>query len=439
MPALSRMITFPFAASPKVTMPQPFSNTARFLALAPALMSPASGLAAANEDPGAVYGEVGVVQIDPLDRLKTGHDALQPLTDALSGYFAFKDRLREQYGLAYTIEYSPQFQWDLRFDGNYTGNDETNLIAQWALVDPGDPKRGSLMAWYQISRTLGSRNTSEFMADVGVITPVNGGDTAPGDYRDLWQMLSWEQWFLGERLRFGIGKLTTRTFLNLNRYAVGDREDFLTPQLVNNTVAPFTARNGMGLFTQYYMDEAYLTGMIREADGTSEGISFDTIDSGKWEYAVEVGVMPNNLLGQGEGIYRFTGYYSDSIGSGASAQPSGWAIALSFDQDFGTDYGGFFRYSYADEDWRAFRQRIGAGVQIKHPLGYRFDRIGLAGWWAEPTAEALSGETGLEAFWKLQLSPNIEFTPDLQLIFNPQGNTDRSQVLIGSLRLRVLL
>ncbi|MCB1773700.1 MAG: carbohydrate porin [Gammaproteobacteria bacterium] len=395
--------------------------------------------AAESTDASAIYGEIAINQRQAQRRLKSGHDLLQPLTDAFSGYFAWKDRLREDYGFSYTVEYSPQAQWDLRLNGLHTSNDETNLIFQWAAVDRADMKRGTLMGWYQVSRTLGSRHTSQFMQDVGIITPTNGGDTAPGDYNDLWQMLSWEQWFLDDTLRFGIGKLTTRTFLNLNRYAVGDREDFLTPQLVNNTVVPFTARNGMGLFGQYHMDEAYLTGMVREADGTSTDISFDTLDSGKWEYAVELGLTPTNTAGLGEGIYRFTGYYTDSIGTGANKQPSGWAMALSFDQDIGNDYGAFFRYSYAGEDWRAFRQRIGAGVQIKHPLGFRYDRIGLAAWWAEPTNNTLSGETGVETFWKLQLAPNIEVTPDLQLIFNPQGNMNRNHVLIGSLRLRVLM
>ena len=409
------------------------------LACATFLAVPAVALSSGEGDAHATYGEIGVLQLKAGERLKTGHDLFQPLTDAMSGYFDFKDRLRTEHGVSYTIEYAPQYQVDLQSGGDTTANDETNLIFQWSAVDPGDGKRGSLLGWYQISRTLGSRNTSEFMGEVGVITPVNGGDTAPGDSRDLWQMLAWEQWVLDEKLRLGVGKLTTRTFLSLNRYAVGDRDDFLTPQLVNNTVVPFTARNGMGLFAQYHLDQAYLTGMIREADGTSEGITFSTIDSGRWEYALELGLTPDNLGGLGEGIYRFTAYQTDSIGKGAARQPSGWAVALSFDQDIGDDYGALFRYTYADEDWRAFRQRVALGMQIKHPLGYQFDRIGLAGWWAEPTASQLDPEYGLEAFWKLQLAPNLEVTPDLQLIFNPQGDTGRDPAIVGGLRLRVLL
>ncbi len=418
---------------------QPGRSLAGACLLAVCLTTAPPAILADEIDPNAIYGEVGILLSQEGDGLKTGHELLQPLTDAISGYFAFKDRLREQYGVAYTIEYSPQFQWDMRFDGVNTANDETNLIFQWAPIDPSNTKRGSLIGWYQISRTLGSRTTSQFMNDIGVITPVNGGDTAPGDFRDLWQMLAWEQWFLDERLRISIGKLTTRTFLNLNRYAVSDREDFFTPQLVNNTVVPFTARNGMGMFAQFFMDQAYLTGMIREADGTSEDISFSTLDSGRWEYALELGLTPDNLAGLGEGMYRFTSYYTDSIGEGAAREPAGWAFATSFDQDIGEGYGALFRYSYGTRDWRAFKQRLSLGMQIKRPLGYRFDRIGVGGWWAEPTASDLNSESGLEAFWKLQLAPYLEVTSDLQLILDPQGGTSRDTAVIGGIRLTVLL
>ncbi len=306
-------------------------------------------------------------------------------------------------------------------------------------MDPSHPKRGSLMGWYQISRTLGSASTSEFMNDIGVISPVNGGDTGTNDSNSLWQMLAWEQWFGEDNLRLGLGKLTTRTFLNLNRYAVGDREDFFSPMIVNNPVAPFTARNGMGLFAQYFLNDAYVTGMFREADGTSTNISFDTIDSGKWEQALELGLTPENVADLGKGNYRFTAYHTDSIGSGTSFQPSGWSLALSFDQDFGKNYGGLFRYAYASEDYRVFKQRLAFGMQIKNPLQYKYDRIGVAAWWGDPTDKSLDAEYGVEAFWKLQLAPYLEFSPDIQYIFNPQADPSRNGVWIAGLRLRILM
>ena len=277
------------------------------------------------------------------------------------------------------------------------------------------------------------------MAETGVISPLNGGDTAPGDYNDLIQMIAWEQWFYKERLRLGLGKLTTRTFLNLNRYATGDREDFFTPMLVNNPVVPFTARNGMGLFSQYHWDAVYLTGMLREADGTTTGIDLSTIDSGNWEYAFELGLTPANLGGLGEGYYRIMGYYTDSIGYDASYQPAGWAMALSFDQDIGSRLGALVRYSWASETYRAFKQRLALGLQIKTPFRFQYDRIGLGAWWGDATSPEVDYEYGLEAYWKLQLAPFLELTPDFQVILNPQGDQNRDAVIIGGLRLRVVL
>ena len=395
-----------------------------------------STTAGAVED--AFLGELEVLHEYSHPELRSGHEAMQPVTDALQGYFSFKEALSSDHGFHFVVEYSPQFQLAPEKGGLSHGNDETNIIAQWNVIDPSDSRAGSLLAWYQISRTLGSLSTSEFMDEAGVISPVNGGDTAPGDYRDLWQMLAWEQWMLENKLRMGIGKLTTRTFLNLNRYAVSDREDFFSPMLVNNPVAPFTARNGMGVFAQYHLDDAYLTVMIREADGTSEGISFSTLDSGKWESAVELGLTPT-LLDYGQGNYRFTAYYTDSIGNGDTAQPAGWSLAMSFDQDIGNSYGLLFRYAWASEDFRAFKQRLAFGMQWLHPLGYQHDRIGLGAWWADPSATDLEPEYGLEAFWKLQLSPFLELGPDLQLIFNPQDGAEDNPVVVAGLRLRLII
>lgn len=390
------------------------------------------------EDDTVFLGELNVLREYTRPELRSGHDAMQPVTRALEGYFEFKEALGDEHGFSYTLEYSPQYQWAPQQGNTDHGNDETNLIAQWNLVEPGNGRAGQLLAWYQLSRTLGRLSTSEFMHATGTVSPLNGGDTAPADARDLWQMLAWEQWFLQERLRVSAGKLTTRTFLNLNRYAASDREDFFSPMLVNNPVAPFTARNGMGVYTQYYFDKAYLTGMLREADGTSENISFSTLDSGKWEYAIELGLTPE-LKDFGPGNYRLTAYYTDNIGSDSSSQPSGWSLAMSFDQDLGDRYGLLFRYAWASEDFRAFSQRLAIGMQWLQPLGFKYDRIGLGAWWAEPTADNQHPEFGMEAFWKVQLSPYLELGPDLQAIFRPQAGAEDDPLLVAGLRLRLVI
>ena len=391
-----------------------------------------------TQDPYSVYGETGVV-LDYADReTKLGHINLGPINDAMDAYFGFKNRLSERYGFNYTLEVAPQFQWDFEGNAGTTSNNETNLIVQWSLIDRQDPQKGNLLAWYQWANTLGSKNTSEFADKLGVISPLNGGDTAPGTAASRLQHFAWEQWFLDDSLRLMAGKLTTRVFLNLNRYATGDREDFFTPMLVNNTVVPFTARLGLGVFGQYRQDSWYLSGMVRDADASSDWLDFDSLDSGNWEYATEFGLTPQDLAGLGEGNYRFTYYYTDSIGEGSAKQPSGWTLSLSFDQDIGTRYGTVFRYAYADEDFRTFKQRLALALQVKKPLGFENDRIGFGFWWGDPTADKLEDEYGLEAFWKLQITRFLELSADLQTILDPANNPDESAVFVGGVRLRAL-
>ncbi|MEE4378018.1 MAG: carbohydrate porin [Candidatus Competibacteraceae bacterium] len=391
-----------------------------------------------DEDSYAVYGEAGVLQDYRNRDTKLGHIPLGAFGDAMDRYFAFKEKLSTTYGFNYIIEYSPQYQWDFEGDAGTTANDETNLIVQWALVDPQDAKKGNLLAWYQISRTLGSDTTSEFMQDLGVISPVNGGDTGLDNTATRLQHLTWEQWFANERFRVMAGKMTTRVLMNLNRYATSDREDFFTPMLVNNPVVHYTARIGLGLFGQYHQDDWYLSAMIRDASATKDGVDFDSVSDGDWEYLTEFALTPDNLGGFGEGIYRITYSYTDQVGEGAFSQPAGWTVSLSFDQDIGEKYGAAIRYAYADEDFRAFQQRLALGLQIKKPLGFENDRIGFGFWWGEPSNRDLNDEYGLEAFWKIQVARFLELSADVQTIFDPANRPDKDAVFVGGLRFRVV-
>ena len=165
---------------------------------------------------------------------------------------------------------------------------------------------------------------SQLHRQLGILSPVNGGDTAPDDGNDLLQALFVEQMLLDDRLRVAVGKLTTRTFLNLNRYAVSDREDFFSPMFVNNTVVLYTARLGVGAFAQYRSDDWYVLGMGRDANADPQDF-IDWSNDG-FEYALELGLTPV-LSDLGQGNYRFTVHYTESV----DLTPSDWDISLSFE------------------------------------------------------------------------------------------------------------
>lgn len=383
------------------------------------------------------YGEAGAALAYDTDQARLGHVSLGPLNEPLNDYFDFKQGLKSRWGLNYTIEIAPQYQWDWAGSAGTTSNNETNLIVQWSPIDSGVERSGNLLVWYQLADTLGSQTTSKYMTALGVVSPVNGGDTAPDRHARRLQHLSWESWFLKQKLRVQFGKLTTRTFLNLNRYTVGDREDFFSPMLVNNPAAPYTARIALGAFTKYDANQFSLLFMVRDADGTSEGL--ETELSGDWEYAVELNVHPADLLGMGKGNYRFTLYHTDAIGDPGSGPPSGWNASVSFDQDLNRRLGAALRYSYSSEDFRTFKERVALALQIKQPLGFANDRIGFGVWWGRSGAGGFGEEAGLETFWKVQLTRFAELTAQLQFIPKPALDSGRDGAFGGGLRLRLVL
>jgi len=393
------------------------------------LLAPAFAQA---EDNGISYGELDALNgPSPLER-----EGLVETPGLLDGYYAWKADFAKSSGLNYLIEYGLISQWGSQAGDNFHADHELNVIGMWDLVDNPTFGEGQLMWWFQNAVTLGDATTSAFNQSLGALSPVNGGDTAPYANANRLQQLSWEQRLPDDRTRFMLGKLTTRVLMNLNRYAVSDREDFFSPMIVNNLVVPFTARLGLGAFVEHRTDDWYLSALIRDADAEDDFVDFDSPSSGNWEYASEIGLTPE-MDGLGEGIYRITYHYTDAIGEAESLQPSGWSLSASFDQDIGESVGAFFRYAYADEAWRAFAQRAAIGAQLKGPFSHPDDRIGVAGWWGDPNGKASRDEYGLELFWKLQLTGNLELSPDLQVIFDPARAPSRDAVFAGGLRLRL--
>ena len=378
-------------------------------------------------------GEISILDTAPEERQKDGHVSLGPLDPLARGLVSAKGWLRDATGIDLVLESAPIFQWDLVHDGGYHANLETNLIARAALVDREDPDRGSLIAWYQWAHTLGDQNTSDFQSRLGILSPVNGGDTAPSSRRSLFQHLAWDQRFLDGRLRLMIGKQTTRVSLDLNRYAVSDREDFFSPMIVNNPVVPYTARLGLGVLAGYDADAWRTSVLIRDADGIDKVVDW-SVDANELEYVWEFALTPGDLAGLGEGNYRFTLHYTDSVGQ----MPSGFDVSLSFDQDVHEEWGLFLRWAWSSEDFRSFVQRAAFGTQIKQPLGFANDRVGIGFWWGDPADGSLDDEFGAEIFWKLQLTPFLEITPDLQLVIEPALDPGRGAALIGGIRVRAL-
>lgn len=397
------------------------------LLIASVLMTAIAGAALADDDhPRFDYGEIAGVFEPPSTR--EGYLSFGRLGRAYDDYSAWKSQFSQNNGVSWLIEDRLILQSGRDSD---IADNELNLIGRYEFARTA-PSSWSLNVWGQFANTLGSTTQSEFQTELGVLSPLNGGNSGPDRANQILQMLSVEYINPDETLRFQAGKLAVRTLMNLNRYAHGDSDSFFSPMLGNNPVVPYTALLGLGAFGQYRADNWYVSGLVRAPD-TKLGLSTSAWQNGSREYLVEAALTPT-IPGLGYGEYRLTWSHLEENGS----LPKVDTISLSADQDLGDRLGGFIRYARADNTFRDFETRVAAGLIVKQPFGFQHDRIGFGAWHGTPSDPTLRSETGVEAFYRAQVSPFLQITPDVQIVFDPANSTRSSEVILG-LRLRVEL
>lgn len=407
---------------------RPFGFHQRFVRLiGGVMMTVFAGAGHADDAPPRFdYGEISGVFEPPGTR--DGYLSFGPVGRAYDTYSAWKSQVSKDNGVSWFIEDRMILQSGRNSD---IADNELNLIGRYEFARSA-PSSWSINVWGQFANTLGKTAQSAFQEDLGVLSPLNGGNSGPDKTNQILQMLALEYINPNETLRFQAGKLAVRTQMNLNRYAHGDSDSFFSPMLGNNPVVPYTALLGLGVFGQYRADNWYLSGVVRAPD-TELGLSTEAWEAGSREYIVEAALTPT-IPGLGYGEYRLT--WSRLEGNGDL--PEVETLSFSADQDLGDRLGGFIRYAYADNTFRDFEERVAAGLIVKRPFGFNHDRVGFGAWHGDPADPTLRNEKGVELFYRAQISPFLQVTPDIQVVVDPANSSRSSEVILG-LRLRLEL
>ena len=117
----------------------------------------------------------------------------------------------------------------------------------------------------------------------------------------------------------------------------------------------------------------------------------------------------------------------------------GWGFILSASQRFGR-FLPFLRYGYSDSGVTGpapIEQVLNGGVAIDGILGQSHDRIGIGLTWSRPSNGSLDDQGALDAFYRVQVTPQIAVTPTLQVVFNPVRNTGKDAITILGVRSRL--
>ena len=384
----------------------------------------------------------GVQLIDDNQR-QTG-DFIQ---DAVPGWFAFKDRLMDEQGLALGINYSTLYQKAsaaLGEDNAWGGIFQ--LPASWTLVNRGNKDTGTLVFKaenrHKISTDLAPQDLG--IQGIGAASIVG---TQFSDKRWILTNLFWQQKLNEGRMTILAGQIDNTDFLGVYGL-INPQTSFMNLSFSTNPTIGIPDQGFGGAFGTMLGKNFYAVAGIMDAAGdpAHPGRSFSNFfDENEYFTSIEIGYTSSqdriyfdniNLLYWESDEQTTNGVVNESRGSG-------WALsAAHFFQD---KYMPFIRIGDSDGGGGALLQKM-----VSFGLGiYNWDKNELFGFglsWAEASEDPVGGfgsnldpqYTG-EIFYRFQLSKNFAITPDLQYIKDPVLNKNDSSVWIAGIRARLAL
>jgi porin len=355
----------------------------------------------------------------------------------LTPYYEWKDRLTENRGLSFGVDYSAA----------YLGADES----------PGDDTAASGMVRFFGSWDLTGRGTKNTGALNWKIEHRHAyTDVAPGGFGlNLGYVGLIEPPFSDQGLR--LTNLYWRHRVKDGKVAVVggwvDATDYVD---VYGLASPWTGflnfafstgsatipvpTEGLGVAAGGMVtDRIFLIGGLADAnsDPTDPVEGFDTFFSTREYFKhFEVGWTPS----QGQ-IYldnaHLTIWQADEREEAET--PSGWGANISYSRYLKQKWMPFFRAGYAKDGGSLLQKSVSVGFGYQRIPGQSL--LGLGFNWGEPNESTfepgLDDQYTLELFYRWQIAREIALTPDVQYLKNPALNPDQDAIWIFGLRARL--
>ncbi len=229
--------------------------------------------------------------------------------------------------------------------------------------------------------------------------------------------------------------LTPGLIVDQNDFAGWDRESFMALPLTGNPVQNF-ASAGLGLDCALNLtDELSVGCLVADADGYPTYPDFKSF--GRNFVYIPGLVYKPTIVGWGAGRYEINFSHTERT-ERFNPAPSGSAVLVSCQQELGPGLVSVLRYGNGDGRRTDVQQSLAAGLVWTEILG-RDDWFGLGTMWTDPSDSDRADDYGAEAYWRCQVTEEIQFTPDIQCYFNPSDRSRRDFEMVLSLRIAITL
>ncbi len=357
----------------------------------------------------------------------------------LKPWYDFKDKLDEKHGFKFGISYTAYYQ---KASDNFGPEDDAagydlDISGTWTFFGRGTDSPA--MLGFDVFRrdTLGTdippqRLFTEYGALYSGAAPYGEEDLVIGEL--------WLQQKFRNRFGYRIGKIfpiTAYDFFPFKNF----RTDFVDFNQVTNAAIPLPG-NGLGAFVVYRPQPSIMLRLgAHDANADVQESGFDTYEKGElftiFEVGVDTGLVPRVPGRAPFGHVHISLWHQDERKD--AGIDDGRGIGVSAVQRFGR-FTPFVRYGYADGGAKGptpVKHMANAGLVIDQIFGQANDRIGVGYTWSDPADRTLDHQGAIDAYYRVQLTPEIQVGPTLEVIFDPVRNPDEDTVYVWGFRTRL--
>ena len=370
-------------------------------------------------------------------------------------WFDWKDDAYDKFGLKFGFSYQVLYQSasdvlpDATYDtalGHWWG-----FMIKWSALNKGKDYEGNLV--FSMFERMGIGDNA-VPANFGIVDV--GGITTNVEFT-TWDLsienLYWEQWFgPGQhRLMLRIGNQVVTTLLTPFRFKDA-RTSFTDGVFAFHPSVPYPTF-GFGAGLKWWPDEEsglYFAGSLNDMNGDPnlQGFDWSTVSRHEFFYGAEVGYNWTRAKDDFDHVHLLVFYADERSTRSPETLPNeaGGGFRLLGEKQW-DHWVGFASYTFNTAEGGGVtgtfaEHTVTAGVAYMNPLSVKGEAaLGLL--YMNPIEEIFEQDVrnqyGVEAYWRILITPHIWLTPGIHLVFDPALNPEVDFSAIPHIKARVAL
>jgi porin len=362
----------------------------------------------------------------------------QALSAALASYSAFKDRLRDEHGLSYGMDYNLLYQHaDKSLGERNAAGGVLRLFGTWTLFDQASAHPGAIEFKVEDRHRLGTEVAPASLA--GQIGYAGLTAVPFSDAGTILTNLYWHQSFRDNRLAYIVGIVDVTDYVGVYGL-VNPWTDFINLAFSTDPTTP-APDQGFGAAVRWNPAEHYyvLAGLA-DANGDPRD-PMDSVDGffNEREYFkhIEVGWFGSWESRFDDNIHLTYWHADERTEAGV---PDGWGVQVSVSRKLDARWLPFLRIGYADGGGAPLERSVSTGFAYYPSSDNSVFGLGIN--WGRPNRDSFGNTSNdqytVEAYYRFQLFEQLAITPDLQLIKQPALNPEQDFIWIAGLRARLV-